>query len=149
MCHVLCDEELQNVNLNDWVSKMRVPLVQSHDPGLVMCLTMSCLKIIYVSHSSCRSSSAKMAKSVFRNIRSATTGASARTTRTRKIAVSLFFPFYSRQQTSELSEVSEGFKIGLVIGQFGLLTHSFASNYRNPSDANLQPHRLVIKFIRS
>ena len=139
---------------------MRVP---RHDLGLVMCLTMSCLRIIYVSHSSCQSSSAKMAKSVFRNIRSVTTGASARTTRMRKIAVSVIFSVYfflgktfsfviAWLPILELTSSVQGVRRvqnWISYRQFGLLTHSFASNHRNPSDANLQPHRLVIKFIRS
>ena len=104
MCHVFCLWRIAEWRFKSLFSNTCPPtsscrIYVTTWAGLCwscVCLTMSRLKIIYVSHSSCLSSSARMARSVSRNIRSVTTGASARTTRTKRIAVSFLFTFFRR-----------------------------------------------------
>ena len=84
---------------------------------LVMCLTMTRLKIIYVSHSSCPSSSARTARSVSRSIRSVITEASVRITRTRRIAVSATLPHYVFQ-VNENVMLNKSTKMSLVCQMF-------------------------------
>ena len=109
---LLVKEGLQNGDLNHCFLIHCVPQpvhaeFVSRPTGAGLC--WSCVfnnvpseNIIYVSHSSCPSSSARMAKSVSRSIRSVTTGVSARTTRTRRIAVSFFFflHFFRREEAN-------------------------------------------------
>ena len=100
---------------------------------LGMCLTMTRLKIIYVSHSSCPSSSARTARSVSRSIRSVITEASVRITRTRRIAVSATLPHYVFQ-VNENVMLNKSTKMSLVFQMFceACILSDFLAPARSP-----------------